>query len=59
MGVGVLVERLRQFQLHDGDMKFVGLNLYAQRLFRMTRVTSLFDVYESEAEAIRKYREAV
>ncbi len=58
MGVGVLVERLRQFRSYDGDMKLVGLNLYTQRLFRMTGVTSLFDVYESEAEAIREYREA-
>lgn len=58
MGVGVLVERLRQFRSYDGDMKLVGLNLYTQRLFRMTGVTSLFDVYESEAEAIQEYREA-
>lgn len=58
MGVGVLVERLRQFRSYEGDMKLVGLNLYTQRLFRMTGVTSLFDVYESEADAIREYREA-
>ena len=58
MGVGVLVERLRQFRSCDGDMKLVGLNLYTQRLFRMTGVTSLFDVYDSEADAIREYREA-
>ncbi len=58
MGVGVLVERLRQFRSYDGDMKLVGLNLYTQRLFRMTGVTSLFDVYESEADAIREYQEA-
>lgn len=57
MGVGVLVERWRQFRSHEGDMKLVGLNLYAQRLFRMTGVTSLFDVYESEADAIQAYRE--
>ena len=58
MGVGVLVERLRQFRSYDGDMKLVGLNLYTQRLFRMTGVTSLFDVYETEADAIREYQEA-
>ncbi len=58
MGVGVLVERLRQFRSYDGDMKLVGLNMYTQRLFRMTGVTSLFDVYEDEAAAIREYQEA-
>ena len=49
---------MRQFRSYDGDMKLVGLNLYTQRLFRMTGVTSLFDVYENEADAIRDYQEA-
>lgn len=58
MGVGVLVERLRQFRSYEGDMKLVGLNLYTKRLFRMTGVTSLFDTYETEAEAIQGCRQA-
>ena len=58
MGVGVLVERLRQFRSYDGDMKLVGLNVYTQRLFRMTGVTSLFEVFDSEADAIREYKKA-
>jgi len=58
MGVGVLVERLRQFRTYNGDMKLVGLNVYTQRLFRMTGVTSLFDVYDSEADAIRECQKA-
>ena len=58
MGVGVLVERLRQFRSSDGDMKLVGLNLYTQRLFRMTGVTSLFDTYETDLEAIEGYLKA-
>lgn len=58
MGVGVLVERLRQFRSYNGDMKLVGLNIYTQRLFRMTGVTSLFEVYDEETDAIRGYQEA-
>jgi len=58
MGVGVLVERLRQFRSYEGDMKLVGLNLYTQRLFRMTGVSSLFEVYDSESDAVREYLEA-
>lgn len=58
MGVGVLVERLRQFRLHKGDMRLVGLNLYTQRLFRMVGVTNLFKIYENEAEAIEVLQEA-
>jgi anti-sigma B factor antagonist len=58
MGVGVLVERLRQFRSYDGDMKLVGLNQYTQRLFRMTAVTKLFETFESEAQAIQVYQKA-
>ena len=58
MGVGVLVERLRQFRSYDGDMKLVGLNQYTQRLFRMTAVTKLFETFDSEAQAIQVYQKA-
>jgi len=58
MGVGILVERLRQFRAMHGDMKLVGLNLYLDRLFRMVGVTALFDRYESEAQAVQQFREA-
>lgn len=58
MGVGVLVERLRQFRAYEGDMKLVGLNLYTQRLFRMAGVTTLFDTYANESDALQVYRQA-
>ncbi len=58
MGVGILVERLRQFRANEGDMKLVGLNLYTQRLFRMVGVTTLFETFESESQAIQRYRRA-
>ena len=59
MSVGVLVERLRQFRSYNGDMKLVGLNLYTQRLFRMTGVTNLFETFETEAQAmVRKTKAA-
>ena len=58
MGVGVLVERLRKLRAMSGDLKLVGMNLYAQRLFRMVGVTSLFDTFESEVQAIGQFQEA-
>jgi hypothetical protein len=36
----------------------VGLNVYTQRLFRMTGVTSLFETYDNEMDAIREYKKA-
>ena len=58
MGVGVLVERLRKLRALGGDLKLVGLNLYAQRLFRMVGVSGLFEAYESETQAIGQFQEA-
>jgi len=58
MGIGVLVERLRQFRALNGDMKLVGISLYIERLFRMAGVKSLFDTYESEGQAVQVFQEA-
>ncbi len=58
MGLGVLVERLRQFRACNGDMKLVGINLLLKRMFRMAGVGALFEVYESEAHAVQVYQEA-
>lgn len=58
MGVGVLVERLRKVRALKGDVKLVGINLYTQRLFRMVGVSSLFDTFDSESQAIGVYQEA-
>lgn len=58
MGVGVLVERLQSLRKANGDIKLVGLNLYTERLFRMVGVGSLFDIQESEAQAIGLFQKA-
>lgn len=58
MGVGVLVERLRQFRANKGTMILVRPNLYTQRLFRMTGVTNLFEVRDTESAAINIVEEA-
>ena len=58
MGAGVLVERLRKLRAAQGDLKMAAPNLYAKRLFRMLGMTSLFDTYDTEAQAIGVFQEA-
>ncbi len=58
MGVGVLVERLRRVRALSGDIKLTGVNVYTQRLFRMIGVTSLFETFESESQAVGVFQEA-
>jgi len=58
MGVGVMVERLRKVRAFKGDIKLVGLNVYAERLLRMVGVTTLFETYDSEGQAVGVFQEA-
>lgn len=58
MGVGVLVERLQQLRKAGGDIKLVGINLYTERLFRLAGVSSVFEIYDTEARAIAGFRQA-
>ena len=58
MGVGVLVERLRQLRAYNGDLKLSDVNVYTQRLFRMAGVTKVFALFSSETEAVQAFRKA-
>ena len=58
LGIGVLLERMRQLRAVGGDMKLSGLNLFAQRTFHMASVTAMFTIHETEAQAIEGFRAA-
>lgn len=58
MGLGVLVERLRQLRACSGDMKLVGVNVSLDQMFRMAGVSSLFETYSNEADAVQVYQQA-
>ena len=58
MGIGVLVERLRQLRTFGGDLKLTGVSVYLERLFRMVAVSSLFEMHDSENQAVQAFREA-
>lgn len=58
MGVGVLVERLRQLRAGKGDLKLTGVNLYTERLFRMVGITNVFETFATEAQAVQAFAEA-
>jgi anti-sigma B factor antagonist len=58
MGVGILVERLRKVRACGGDIKLCYVNLYSERLFRMVGVSSLFETYDAESQAVGVFQEA-
>lgn len=58
MGLGVLVERLRQLRQQGGDLKLAHINLYTQRVIKMAGASSVFEAYETETQAVQGFREA-
>lgn len=58
MGIGVLVERLRQVRAFGGDLRLTGVNVYLDRLLRLMGASRVFAIYENEAEAIQSFRAA-
>lgn len=58
MGVGVLVEKLRQMRVLNGNLRLTNVNVYTDRLFRMVGVTRVFECFGNETEAIQSYRKA-
>lgn len=58
MGIGVMVERLRQLRACKGDLKLAGVNIQTDRLLRMAGVSKIFEVYETESPAVQAYQAA-
>jgi anti-sigma B factor antagonist len=50
-GLGVLVGGLARVREKEGDIKIACANRRILRVFEMTRLTQLFDIYEQEEQA--------
>jgi len=58
MGLGVLLECLQQCRRRSGDLRFSGVSVSTQRLFRSASLHKTFASFESEELAIRSFRQA-
>ena len=55
-GLGVLVGGLARIREKQGEIKLACSNRRILRVFEMTRLTQLFDIYPSEEEAAKSFR---
>lgn len=55
MGVGTLLERLRQVRRFSGDLKLSGLNRMTRKALSMVGAHKVFETYDSEADAIASF----
>lgn len=53
-GLGVLIGGLKRARERDGDLKLICDNVRILRIFEITGLTKIFDIYRSEAEALLK-----
>ncbi len=54
-GLGLLVSRFVRARRRGGDLRLVALTARSTHLFSITNLAAVFNVFESEAEAIQSY----
>ena len=55
MGVGTLLERLRQVRKFSGDLKLARLNRITCKALSLVGASKVFETYETEAGAIESF----
>jgi len=58
LGVGVLVERMRQLRASGGDLRLAELNLCVRQILHMAGIATMFNICETETQALESFREA-
>jgi len=57
-GLGVLVSSLRYAVVQGGDVRLAEVPEYCRSIFELTRLTRVFDINESEQEALKAFGSA-
>ena len=55
LGVGVLATLLRKVIQVGGSMKLVALNLFVQKIFTVTKLDKIFEIYETLDECLDSF----
>lgn len=50
-GIGALISSLSNLKKFNGTMKIINLSGSVRKVFELTKLTSFFEIYDSEAEA--------
>ena len=55
IGVGAIAAALKKVKKFQGNIKLINVSPSVQELFEMTRLTKVFEIFDSEEDAIRSY----
>ncbi len=54
-GLGIMINALGNFKQNGGDLKLAALNARIEHLLKVTRLTSIFEVYDTIDAAIASF----
>lgn len=54
-GLATLIEMLRRMKKYDGKLRLCNLSDKIRSLFEITKLTKLFEMFNSEAEALKGF----
>ena len=57
-GVGMIVGKLKTVRERKGDMKLLQLNTRGQRIFGITKLVFVFEVFENQEAAVKSFAAA-
>lgn len=55
-GIGALISSLSNLKKYQGGLKIINVFASVRKVFELTKLTSFFEIYDSEAEAINAFR---
>ena len=55
-GIGVLISSLSNLKKVGGALKLINVYASVRKVFELTKLTSFFDIYDSEADALTAFK---
>jgi anti-sigma B factor antagonist len=54
-GIGALISSLSNLKKYQGGLKIINVYASVKKVFELTKLTSFFEIYNSEAEAVSSF----
>jgi anti-sigma B factor antagonist len=54
-GIGALISSLSNLKKYQGGLKIINVYASVRKVFELTKLTSFFEIYDSEAEALAAF----
>lgn len=55
-GIGALISSLSNLKKYQGGLKIINVYASVKKVFELTKLTSFFEIYDTEEEALAKFR---